>query len=400
MRILCVFPFAPWPIKVRSYNLIPRLAQRHQLDLVCVVRNPTERCHLEAVRPYCDRLRIGTYSLPGALLRSMLSLPTPTPLRIAYVASPSMRGAVEAAIRANPPDVIYVERWRALQYVPPDCNIPVVCDPTDSMTLYNRRLMRTGCCWERLMAVGEFLKFRHYEAKLARRVATTVFCSRVDMDFVQALAPEANLVQVVNGVDCELFRAKSTGEEQPDRLFFSGNFTYRPNCHAATYFLRKVLPIVKQAVPAVKLVIVGNQAKHFVDRNHAGIDGVEARDFVPEMRPYLAAATVAVAPITVGAGVSNKLLEAFAVGTPIVATSIACGDLPVRDGEHLFIAEAPALFAERVVTLLENANLRQHMAQRALTLVRREFDWDLVSRQMERVLCEAAQVEQLEESAA
>lgn len=390
MRILCVFPFVPWPIKVRSYNLIPRLAQRHQLDLVCATRSSQDFDHLETIRPFCKTVRTGTFRLPGALARSVLSLPTITPLRIAYVASSSMRNAVQCAIRANSPDVIYVERWRALQYVPPDCKIPVVCDPTDSMTLYNRRLMRTGFYWERLMAIGEYVKFRHYEAKQARRVAATVFCSRLDMDCVRALAPDANLVQVPNGVDCKLFRAKSAEEEQPDSIFFSGNFTYRPNCYAATHFLTKVFPIIKKVVPGAKLRIVGNQARRFIERNHPGISAVEGHNFVPEMRPHLAAATVAVAPMTVGTGVSNKLLEAFAVGTPIVSTRIACGDLPIQDGEHLFIADPPELFAERTIALLRDGGLRRRLAQRAHSLVRREFDWEVVCQCMERVLSDAA----------
>jgi glycosyltransferase involved in cell wall biosynthesis len=75
-------------------------------------------------------------------------------------------------------------------------------------------------------------------------------------------------------------------------------------------------------------------------------------DFVPDLRSHLAAASVAVAPITVGSGVSNKLLEAFASGTPIVSTRMATGDLPCRDGEHLFIADEPEQFARRVVELL------------------------------------------------
>jgi hypothetical protein len=89
--------------------------------------------------------------------------------------------AVEAAIRQARPDVIYVERWRALQYVPSDCGIPVVCDPTDSMALYNSRLMRAGRPWERVIAAEEYTKFRSYEARLVRQVATTVFCSRLDL---------------------------------------------------------------------------------------------------------------------------------------------------------------------------------------------------------------------------
>lgn len=324
------------------------------------------------------------------MARSLLSLPTRTPMRIAYVSSSSMRDAVAEAIGETRPDVIYVERWRALQYVPAGTAIPVVCDPTDSMALYNYRLTSAGRPWERALGFAEYLKFRRFEAALACRVAATVFCSRADLDYLRPSAPDANLVQVPNGVDCELFRSKQPEEEQPNNVFFCGNFRYSPNRHAVRYFLKDIFPLVRQAVPKATFTMVGNGAGKFMGGKSARIPGIRVFDFAPQLRPHLARATVAVAPIRVGAGVSNKLLEAFAVGTPIVATSMACGDLPCRDGEHLFIADDPKRFAERVVHLLNQPNLRRNMAARAQVFVRRAYDWGIVARSMEDVLHQAA----------
>ena len=390
MRILWILPFVPWPIKVRSFNLIPRLAARHEIDLVCVTRSPSDFAHLDEIRGCCASVRTGTYSLAGALTRSLLSLPTRTPMRIAYVSSSSMRQAVAEAIGQNRPEVIYVERWRALQYVPPRTETPIVCDPTDSMALYNYRLMSAGRPWERALGLAEYLKFCHFEGRLARRVAATVFCSRADLDYLRRSAPGANLVQVPNGVDCELFAPKRPEEEHPNDIFFSGNFRYSPNRHAVRYFLKDVFPLVRQSVPEATFHVVGNSAAKFMRGPGERIPGVRVFDFAPKLRPHLAEATVAVAPIRVGAGVSNKLLEAFAVGTPIVATSMACGDLPCRDGEHLFIADDPRRFAERVVDLLHNPELRRAMAARAQAFVKRTYDWGIVARSMEDVLHKAS----------
>ncbi len=111
---------------------------------------------------------------------------------------------------------------------------------------------------------------------------------------------------------------------------------------------------------------------------------------MPEIRPYLAAGTVSIAPMTVGSGVSNKLLEAFATGTPIVATPMACGDLPVKDGEHLFIADSPGAFAQKVIKLLKDETSRRNIAGRALKLVREKYDWRVVTKTMESVLLDAS----------
>ncbi|HTR25343.1 MAG TPA: glycosyltransferase [Terriglobales bacterium] len=389
MRILWILPFVPWPIKVRSFNLLPRLARRHQIDLVCIARSAEDRARLDAVRSHCSSVRTGTYTGAGAFARCLLSLPTRTPLRIAYVFSPSMCQAVAEAIAEKRPNVIYVERWRALQFVPQTTPIPIVCDPTDSMGLYNHRLMRGGHSWERVLGLLEYLKFCRYEPMLARRVAATVFCSRADLDFVRRATPDANLVQVPNGVDCESFSPKVAGEEQPGEIFFSGNFAYSPNRDAVRHFLKDTFPRVKRAVPEATFTIVGNGALKFMAGEAANMCGVRVFNFVPKLRPYLASASVAVAPLRLGAGVSNKLLEAFAVGTPIVSTRIGCGDLPCRDGEHLFIADEPALFADRIVQLIQDFSLRRDMAARAQVLVRTNYDWRIVARLMEDVLHKA-----------
>lgn len=310
-------------------------------------------------------------------------------MRIAFARSSSMRLAVEDAIRTNRPDVIYVERWRALQYVPPGCGIPIVCDPTDSMALYNRCLMRTGRWWERIVGAVEYAKFRSYEAAIPGTVQAAVFCSRKDLEFVRTLAPDSHLQQVVNGVDLRSFAARATGQERENVIFFSGAFDYAPNRRAATHFISNILPLVERSVDNATFLLVGNSARKFFGATVGGSHNIEVHDFVPQLQPYLASAMVAVAPIIVGAGVSNKIMEAFSVGTPIVATSLACGDLPLHDGEQLLIADSVKDFAACVVSLLKDSELRQRLSNKARDFLP-NYDWEIVSQQMEDVLLRAA----------
>jgi glycosyltransferase involved in cell wall biosynthesis len=390
MRILYVVPFVPWPVKVRSYNLIPRLARRHSIDLVCLARTPQERERIKALEPYCESIRAGTYSNAGAVLRGTLSLLTSKPLRIAWVGSESMRRHVLSAIDEDRPDVIYVERWRALQYVPLDRGIPVMCDPTDSMSLYNQRLMRSGKFWERPLGWVEHKKFRTFERRTATTVSATVFCSDNDIAALGPMPPGVRVVKVVNGVNVETFHAKSGGEEKEGTIFFSGNFKYSPNCKAASFFVDRVFPGVLASVPTARFLVVGNGATEYMRAAHPGARSVEVLDFVPDLQPYLASATVSVAPIVVGAGVSNKIMEAFSVGTSVVATPMACGDLPVRDGEHLLVASEAKQFTGCVVQLLYDHDLRRKMANAAQSIVYAQYDWEIVAGNMEQLLAETA----------
>ena len=311
-------------------------------------------------------------------------LPTWVPLRMAYVSSAGMEAIVRRSLKENLPDLIYVERWRGLQYVPFDCDIPVLCDPTDSMILYNKRLLSRGSWWERIIGAEEYVKFLRYEPALARRSDLTIFCSTIDRDCLLEKDPGLNCEIVPNGVDCGHFFRKRENEEGPDTIIFTGNFGYRPNLHSVEYFIQRVLPAIRSRCPEVKFLAVGNDATRKLRKYSA--PGTELIDFVSDLRPYLTKATVAVAPMTVGTGVSNKVLEAFAVGTPIVATRLACGDLPVRDGEHLYVADDSAMFADRVLALLKDSSLRRRMADRGRALVEAKYDWEVVARQLEHLM--------------
>jgi glycosyltransferase involved in cell wall biosynthesis len=386
MHILYVVPFVPWPIKVRSFNLIPRLARRHEIHLVCVSSETPTVEQRQWIDRYCKSVVHVRHPRWKGIVHCAAALPTMTPLRMAYCSSRTAQREVGKACEKVQPDVIYVERWRALRFIPKERSAPLVCDPTDSMTLYNQRMMNAGTWWERALGWEEYTKFRRCEGKLAREADATVFCSRVDMECVREQAPEVKCELVPNGVDCRKFFLKQENEEEPATLVFTGSFKYRPNYLAAKSFLDEIFPIIQAEVPQARFLAVGNAASRALVA-YRGRAGFEAVDYVPDLRPYLAKATVAVAPLTVGAGVSNKIAEGFAVGTPVVATALACGDLPVVDGEHLLIAANPRQFAENVLRLLSDARLRRQMALRARRVTERRYNWEIVSKRMENVLC-------------
>jgi glycosyltransferase involved in cell wall biosynthesis len=397
MKILYVVPFVPWEVKVRSFNLIPRLAKRHEIHLVCVSNEEPNSEQREWLSSYCESVVHVRHSRLKGLLQCAAALPTRTPLRMAYCGSKPAKEAVRRVYEEARPDVVYVERWRALQFVPGELEVPLVCDPTDSMTLYNRRLMKAEVWWERLVGWEEYKKFSRYEGKLARQADVCVFCSQVDLECVRKQAPNVRCELIPNGVDCAKYFFKAESEEEPGTMVFTGSFKYRPNRHAAEFFLERVFPLIRKEVPEAKFIAVGNGAGAAL-ADYRGRVGFEAVDFVADLRPYLAKAAVAVAPLTVGSGVSNKLGEGFAVGTPVVATPVACGDLPVKNGEQLLIGTSAKEFAEYAVRLLKDTGLRRQMARRARQLVEEKYDWEIVSRKLEDVMRELAAMRPSERS--
>ncbi len=389
MRILYVAPFVPWRVRVRSNNIVTALTRNHDVAVVCMAGSDDEESHTEALRSLCRQVVCVRHSKTRAALQCALCLPTAIPLRLAYAFSPSMRDATRRMIADFAPDVLYVDRWRALPNVPVDHEVPIVCDPTDSMLLYNQRLIRAGAWWERLLGLEEAVKFNWYERRLSRRASRVVFCSRTDLQVAAGGRPSPNFGVLPNGVDCKKFSFKTQHiEEEPNRLVFTGNFGYRPNRHSVRFFLDRVYPLIKAQIHCVRLTLVGNEVER-LGKLLEKETGVEAVGFVPDLRPYIARAAVSVVPITVGAGVPNKILEAFATGTAVVATPMACGDLPVRHGEHALLSEEPRDFAAAVVHLIQEPPLRARLALNARRLVQQDYDLDAVSKKLEHVLIDA-----------
>lgn len=390
MRILYILPFVPWPLRVRSFNLIPRLAMRHEISLLCLTGSTEEEDRAVAFRDVCRKMTCVPHTKLRAAWQCGLALATPKPLRMAYFDSPHMREAVAQEIKAFSPEIIYLERWRCLPWVPEDTNIPLLCDPTDSMLLYNRRLVRSGGWVEKLIGVEEFWKFRSCEPAFARRASVSVFCSQVDLDAVRQYAPEARFAIVPNGIDCRQFFLKDPADEESGRIIFTGNFGYAPNRHAIRFFMQQVFPIVREGFPGCRLTLVGNQAVKYFGSKASVAPDIDLYDFVPDLRPHIARAAVSIAPITIGVGVTNKILEAFATGTATVATRLACGDLPLRSGEHLLSADRPDEFAQCVLRLLKDAELRRTLAANARTFVEQRYDWNIVVLRMEDLMLNLA----------
>jgi glycosyltransferase involved in cell wall biosynthesis len=179
---------------------------------------------------------------------------------------------------------------------------------------------------------------------------------------------------VPNGVDTAAFAYREDGRPGA-RLVFGGNLGYFPNIEAAAWLAREILPRVRTAVPEAELRLVGARPARAV-RALAARPHVSLAAGVPAMAPELAAATVAVVPLRTSAGLQNKLLEAMAVGTPVVATPQAAGGLAVRPGEHLLVAENADDLAAAAIALLSNPARARTMARAARALVERCYRWE------------------------
>ena len=198
--------------------------------------------------------------------------------------------------------------------------------------------------------------------------------SEREQQILQSLLPQQLIVTVPNGVDTEMFQQRGNREEVSGRIVFTGAMNYYPNVNAVLFFAQHCWPLIQARVPDATWQIVGREPPAEISAL-ARLPGVQVTGSVPDVRPYLTEAAVAVAPLQIGSGTRLKILEALAMGKAMVSTSIGCEGIAVVLGKHLLIADQPETFASAVVELLNDPTKRHKLGTAGRKLVETQYSW-------------------------
>jgi glycosyltransferase involved in cell wall biosynthesis len=232
----------------------------------------------------------------------------------------------------------------------------------------------------RLTQIPEWLRTRAYHAKVCAQYDRIVVLTEYDRDLLAARTGPEKLVLVKTGTDMERFPFRppeKSGQAAP--LIYVGHYPHFPNEDAALWFCRSIFPLIKAGEPGARLVLAGSQPTPSIERLASGSIAVTGE--VPDMNEYLAAAGIFVAPVRLGFGIKGKVLEAFAAGLPVVATSKVARGIPeARNGEHLLVADTPREFAAAVARLRSDFTLYGSLAAAARRLVEEKYSWADISR--------------------
>lgn len=229
-----------------------------------------------------------------------------------------------------------------------------------------------------------------FETRVARSFTDNVLCTPLEQEIFQEEIPGAPTTVLKNGVDLEHFAPDPAAAEQ-GHLVFTGVMNYFPNVDGCQYFVREVLPLVRARHPRVRFSIVGSHPTGEVQRL-AREEGVTVTGFVPETRDWMRRAVLAVAPLRIARGIQNKVLEAMAMGLPVVGSTSATQGVGATPGMHYRVADDPAAMARDVIELLDQPDQARELGARARTFVEQNYDWEVVFRGLDDLLarCERA----------
>ncbi len=194
-----------------------------------------------------------------------------------------------------------------------------------------------------------------------------------DSDGIRRRSRHRSVLTIPNGVDTDRFSPRSEGDE-PEVIFF-GNMDFPPNIHAATHFIENIWGKVQAECPTAKLIIAGRNPDSSLKEIASRHENVNVLGFVEDMRHHIGKAWGVVAPMVDGTGIKNKILEAFSMGKPVVATSLAVQGLDAQDGSNIFVSDNPTEFADIVVKLLRDKDLRGEIGKSARDHAMKRFTW-------------------------
>ena len=404
LNILVIAPQLPYPPDnggiSRLYNLYGRLARKHRLTWLCPVW-PGNEIYVQEAERICDRVielsRDWQPRLPDSgwrkqLMRVVAHLHWERLFEFffGYVEAPGLywlpasserRGLVDDVASSMDFDLVVCEFEGNAELVPEKSDAPTAIMLQNApSTLYKRIRRVYDPSWmDRLFFWPEWAKVVRYEKRNYAQFDLAGVVSEADGRLVQRRCPNLHTELVPNGVDLDYFRPipKSTSSHT---LLYFGHFGYPPNSDAIRYFCADILPLIRKAIPDVQVLVAGRRPPQEL----SSIEGVQVLGFVPDIRTSLAQAAVVIVPLRVGGGSRIKILEALAMEKAVVSTTLGAEGLEVTHEEHVMLADRPADFADSVIRLLENPQLRTHLGQNGRALVEQHHDWDVLAAKVDK----------------
>ena len=362
---------------LRIYSVVRHLMDRYDFSLLCFDRPEGEivpACSIPVPPPEEVFSKIYTVPMRTAHIPDEAKPDLPPLARTWF--SPEMASMVDRLTRTGAVDLLHIEFLQMAFYSWYRRDVPSVLTEHDvsHLSLFNS-YFREWTGWQRLGRIGEWLHVRRYHKEICKTFNGIVTLTPGDFENLAQTVPEHQLAHVPTCVDLEAFPYRGDpGENTSGDLVYVGHYPHYPNEEAALWFCRSIFPQILKKRPNTKLFLVGSSPTEAIRK--LASKNIVVTGTVPEVRPFLDRGSVFVAPIRLGYGIKGKVLEAYARGLPVVATSVVKKGIPESVvGEHLLVGDSPEEFATETLRLLEDEALRSRMAAKARELVEQHYSW-------------------------
>jgi polysaccharide biosynthesis protein PslH len=368
------------------FNLVKYFSRKNEVSLVGLAPGPVSSEARERLAPYCRRFEFVPWPKWRGALHAVGGLPSPQPLQVSYYRSREFAAKVRQIIAEERIELAYGYHLRAGQFLAGIDSIPRVLAIQPAQILhFGRRCLLTHNPVLRLVYGMEYRRLLGYEADVAAKFDSCLLISPKDRDAIDPHHRLGNVFFNPHGADVQSFAPPPGNVRDPSTIVFSGAMHMDTNTDAALYFHREILPLIWARCPHARFIIVGKNPPYSVQKL-AEDSRITVTGFVPDLRPYLWKAAVAVNPIRMAAGMQNKLIEGLAAGLPMVISPEANEGIHAPVGKAVVLAHNPQEFAASVLALLDNLAAAGELGAQGQAFVQANWSWEHHFEQLEDLL--------------
>lgn len=388
MKILVVLPRFPYPLekgdKLRAFHQIRSLSKNHEIILFALNDVALHRDALEVLGRYCAKIQVFNISRISILWNLIKVFFNGKPFQVGYFYNSKARDALMRIIGTEKPDHIYCQLIRVAEYIK-NIPIPKTLDYQDAFSVGMERRYAGAPFYKRPVFKMELERLVRYEIEVFGYFDNKIIISGQDRD--QIKHPDNHQIHVVrNGVDFDFF--KPVQAEKTTDLVFTGNMNYPPNVDSALFLVKKILPLLLPLYPKIRILIAGATPSQVVQS--LASDNVKVTGWVDDIRKCYAGARIFIAPMQLGSGLQNKLLEAMSMKVPCISSSLANNSLKAEENKEILIGKTPEEYVKHIETLLGDTSKAEELAENGYRFVLKNYSWEKHNTLLEEIIINAS----------
>ncbi len=395
MRIFVLLSRIPYPLekgdKLRAFHQIKVLSEKHEI-ILCAL-NPLPKADkqkaFEQLQPYCRSINFIDLPAYGRAVNILRAYFLGFPLQSGYFYSRRANRKIKALIAEYHPDHLFAQLSRTARYLM-DVPVAKTLDYQDAFSFgLKRRADNAGWLMKPVFRL-EYKRMEAFEKKIFDLFDQKIIISEQDRDLIPH--PEKRAITVIrNGVDMEFFHPLSRKKNR--EIVFTGNMKYPPNVDAAQFLAKEIMPLVWQEKPETRLLLAG-ASPHRKVRN-LGNEKIKVSGWMDDIREAYAGSDVFIAPMRMGSGLQNKLLEAMAMKIPCVTTPLANAALEAKENEEILTGSSAKELADALLFLLENREEGQKLSEKAFVFVKQNYRWKEATAPFEKLIRDVSLTKQV-----
>lgn len=384
MKLFVLLSRVPYPHekgdKLRAFNHIKYLSKNHEIILCALNDTKIHKDAFESLKPYCKTISIIKLSKLCIIVNILKSLFTGNPLQVGYFYSNKAGKKINALIKENNPDHIFCQLIRVTEYVK-HIDIPKTLDYQDAFSKGIERRIDLSPFYMKPLLKMEYIRLKKYENHIFRYFDNKIIISYQDRDLIEHKEKD-KIIVVSNGVDTGFFKPMQRGKKYD--LLFTGNMSYIPNVISAEFLVKKILPEVKRKYPQVKLMLAGASPGCRIKALRS--DNVEITGWVDDIRNCYAMSKIFIAPMQIGIGLQNKLLEAMAMQLPCITSHLANNALSAKENHEILIGSNVEEYVKHIFFLLKNKDKAHEIALNGYNFVLTNYNWEKLTEKLSHII--------------